>query len=627
MKHFYYTITLLFITLLLAVPCKAIELNEILIEAKRKNILPINTGLKNNFKHKLKNQTSLAKRDFTYLKELDPSEVIKNQVIIKLKDLSSEKLILDAIKEFNEELSQNIVIDQISNDNDEVNTQNHEQLSQTLTLEKDPRKKLLLTKKLEIIENGKKSFLELGLNRAYQVTFETDLDIDQLSELINFLNSKDFIEYTEPNFLLKLSIGSVNDPEYVLGNQWGLDKIQAGKAWGISTGDGVIVSVIDDGIDYSLPDLRNQVPYGYDFEQNDNTPMPNSSSDAHGTHIAGIIAAEANSTGVVGVAYDAKLMAMKSVSLEQAVQSLKASTDQGANVINCSWKFQFNSQFLYDAFSYVRSSGSLAVVAAGNDAVNSASTYPASFGNVLTVAATTISDSRSSFSNYGSVVDIAAPGSGILSTVPLPKGFDFFDGTSMAAPFVSGVAALIFSYNPLFDNQDVYSIIVSSADTIKTDLPIGSGRLNAYSALVYSMVFKAYYAVDINKDGNISSYEESNFFWVTRNNTYNFKFDIDNNAVINNNDLDFIVNVIYSGTASENATYNQSPINKVLSSVDVDGDGILSSLEIKSFKTGIKKAFKSYNARYDIDSNGRVNNYDKKVIISVFRTIGYAKYF
>ncbi len=312
-----------------------------------------------------------------------------------------------------------------------------------------------------------------------------------------------------------------NDPSFSL--LWGLHNtgqsgglpdadIDAVEAWKITKENtGIIIGVIDTGVDYNHIDLSSniwnnpgEIPnnlvdddgngyiddyYGWDCRNEDNNPMDDHS---HGTHVAGTIAAIGNNgIGVTGVAWKAKLMSLKFLGSSgsgftaDAVQCLLYATMMDAKITSNSWGGGGYSQALYDAIAATNDNGYLFIAAAGNDNknVDISPHYPSSYNlpNVVSVSSTTSTDQRSSFSNYGSSVDIAAPGSNIYSTLP-NNGYGYKSGTSMATPHVSGVLALLYSKYPGIAMQEAIFVIKDSADIITTDKPIG-GRLNALNAL------------------------------------------------------------------------------------------------------------------------------------------------
>ncbi len=259
---------------------------------------------------------------------------------------------------------------------------------------------------------------------------------------------------------------------------WGQTLIGASDVWDQNImGQGVIVAVVDTALDYTHPQLKNQLAvnskeipnngidddgnglvddvYGYDFAQNVATPPK---VYTHGTHVAGIIAAQHETGRIAGLAPQAKILPIGFISdssgdLASAVKALKYAADRGAKVINASWGGSCDSVILKSTITDLADKNILVVTAAGNDGndLDSTPEFPSAYNlpNQLNVAAI---DSASPFYMIGwsnssfSLVQLAAPGVNIYSTVP--GGYQFLDGTSMAAPFVSGAAALLFSMKP-----------------------------------------------------------------------------------------------------------------------------------------------------------------------------------
>ena len=345
------------------------------------------------------------------------------------------------------------------------------------------------------------------------------------------------VRFAEPNYIIKIptieSAGQKvsnstipNDPE--LANLWGLHNtgqnggspdrdIDAPEAWDITTGsENVVVAVIDTGVDYSHPDLAanmwtntaelNGTPgvdddgngfvddiYGYDFANDDGDPMDD---HYHGTHVAGTIAAVGNNgLGITGVAWTARIMALKFLAADgtgltsDAVSCIEYATQMGAHLTNNSWGGGAYSQTLKDA---IDANGRLFVAAAGNDDLNNDLNphYPSSYEspNILAVLSTDSNDNRASTSCYGKTsVDVAAPGVGIYSTSP-GNSYRYLSGTSMATPHVSGLAVLLLAQDAsLSTNELKAKILLSGEHRISLEhLCITEKRINAYNALNYT---------------------------------------------------------------------------------------------------------------------------------------------
>jgi thermitase len=287
--------------------------------------------------------------------------------------------------------------------------------------------------------------------------------------------------------------------------------IDAPEAWAISTGSPTVaVAVIDTGIDYTHPDLAANYAGGYDFVNLDADPMDD---HGHGTHVSGTIAAAMNNLtndptvaeGVVGVAPNARILAYKVCAADGTCsdfaiqQAIAQAIADGAKVINMSLGSADVSQSLNDSVQAAWNAGLVIVSAAGNNGVDNVPFYPAAFDNVISVAAFDEDDMRASFSNYGSWVDISAPGNVIASTYPMSSCvpstepgntgcYTWLSGTSMATPHVSGAAALVWSRPDVTTNTQVVDILLRSADpvgvaSVRLDTWTIHGGLNLYNAL------------------------------------------------------------------------------------------------------------------------------------------------
>lgn len=281
--------------------------------------------------------------------------------------------------------------------------------------------------------------------------------------------------------------------------RYNLAKINAVAAWdSCSQGEGVIVAVVDTGIDLDHPDLQANLVSGRSFVSGVSSP---DDDEGHGTHVAGIVAGVSNNGGIIGVAPKASLMPVKVLNDQGSgwtydiADGIEWAVDNGAGVINLSLGSVDKSSTLQAAVDYATNQGALLVAAGGNcgDSLYFLSgctyqdqpVYPAGYTNVMAVASTDSSDNQSSFSNEGSYIEIAAPGSNIYSTYP-SAGYATMSGTSMASPHVAGLAALIWSQNPSWTNQEVRAQIRATAQDLGSsgwDSKFGYGRIDADAAL------------------------------------------------------------------------------------------------------------------------------------------------
>jgi subtilisin family serine protease len=345
-------------------------------------------------------------------------------------------------------------------------------------------------------------------------------------EVADRLDDSDVITYVEPNYVVSAT-RMPNDPAFA--RLWGLHNtgqldgtpgadISAVSAWDVITDGDVKVAVVDTGIDYRHTDLDENVwtnpgetvdhvdndgngyvddIHGIDLANGDSDPLDDSS---HGTHVAGIIGAEGNNgVGTVGVSWKVKLMALKFLdnngegNTADAAAAIDYAVAAGAKVINASWGGPAFSQTLYQAVKRAGDQGVLFVAAAGNSTANAdvSPDYPAAFDlpNVISVAASDPADELLYFSNYGKKsVDLAAPGEEIYSTVAVRggvSGYGTYSGTSMAAPYVSGTAALYESRYPGSSVQTVRNAILSSVDLVPAfaNKTVTGGRLDVARAL------------------------------------------------------------------------------------------------------------------------------------------------
>ncbi len=309
------------------------------------------------------------------------------------------------------------------------------------------------------------------------------------SQLVSLIRNPDVVKVEND--------GEVRIIDSELDNSWGIKVIKADLAQAAgNTGSGVKVAVIDTGIYYLHPELADVYKGGYDFVNNDNDPMDD---NGHGTHCAGIIAAKKDGIGVVGVAPNVDLYAVKVIAANgygqwsTVIAGLQWCIDSGIQVTSNSYGGTGYSAILESAFQTVYDAGILSVAAAGNsgggETIDS-TIFPARFPSVIAVAATDINNARAYFSSTGPATEISAPGLNIYSTVPPwglgnSSGYAFLSGTSMAGPHIAGVVALVKSAHPTWDNETIRGQIRASGIDLGLsghDWLYGFGLVDAYLA-------------------------------------------------------------------------------------------------------------------------------------------------
>lgn len=272
-------------------------------------------------------------------------------------------------------------------------------------------------------------------------------------------------DFTEPNYTVSLLNTYPNDPQ--LPQQYYLNNILAPQGWDYTTGSvAITIAVLDTGLDTNHVDLAPKVLPGYDFLENDTVPQdPN----GHGTLVAGIAAGISNNgIGIAGVSWGAQIMPLRVLdaagngSYDNVAQAILWATDHGARVINMSFGGTDFSEVVQTAVNYALERGVVLVAATGNAGATSV-LYPAAIAGVIGVGATDSSNQLASFSNTGDGVDVVAPGISICSTSPGNQYSCLRSGTSMAAPQVSGLAALLASLPGMYYSDWIVSEIESNA--------------------------------------------------------------------------------------------------------------------------------------------------------------------
>lgn len=270
------------------------------------------------------------------------------------------------------------------------------------------------------------------------------------------------------------------------GSAWHLPKIGAPAAWDVATGSGITIAILDGGVDASHPDLAARLVPGWNFfDNNSNT----ADITGHGTKVAGVAAAIGNNgVGVTGGAWNAKIMPMRISSSTGSItyystvaNALTWAADRGARVANISFVVSHVAS-VQTAAQYMRSKGGVVVSSAGNS--GTLMDVPAT-SSIITVAGTDSADLRASWSAYGAIVDVAAPGVGIYTTA-MGGSYGAYSGTSFASPLTASVVALMLSANPALQPSQIDSILTSTADDLGAagrDDYYGHGRINAARAV------------------------------------------------------------------------------------------------------------------------------------------------
>lgn len=349
------------------------------------------------------------------------------------------------------------------------------------------------------------------LQRTFLLEFS---DVANVMAIISELRATNSVDYAERVPITNSTLVP-NDPSY--SSQWHLAVVNASSAWNyFSTGSTIKIAIVDNAIDRTHQDLSGNLwtnpgetanngidddgngyiddINGYDVADNDNNPNPPNTSFDHGTHCAGIADAKTNnSTGIAGMGFSCKLMCVKATGNSASASSVTNGYDgvvyavaAGADVISMSWGGTGTSTTAQNIITWASQQGAVLVAAAGNSNTNTMF-YPAAYTECIAVAATNSNDTKASFSNYGTWVDISAPGNNIYSTLPSNQ-YGNMSGTSMACPLVAGLCGLMLSLNPYLTPADVRSCLTSSAVNINSMNSsyigqLGAGRIDANAAM------------------------------------------------------------------------------------------------------------------------------------------------
>ncbi|QQS30856.1 MAG: S8 family serine peptidase [Sphingobacteriales bacterium] len=348
----------------------------------------------------------------------------------------------------------------------------------------------------------------------YRIKFDKS---ELTAELISRLERFPYVEFAEkvPQHKTFLT------PNDIHPNQYNVLITQAEQAWDITTGNSnIVIGMVDDAVRLDHEDLAANIwtnpgeiagngidddgngyiddINGWDAADNDNNPNPPASADnfnfSHGTHCAGIAAAVTdNGTGIASVSFNVSLMAVKIADdatdqLTGAIEGVEYAIASGADVISMSWGGGAPSATEQAVFTTAHNQGIVLIAAAGNDNTSELM-YPASYQYVISVGASDDNDLRADFSNFGDSIDVMAPGVQIWSTVATStSAYEFYDGTSMACPYVAGLAALMLSFDPTATPDRIEQCLEETADNIDGLNPgfegqLGAGRVNAFLAV------------------------------------------------------------------------------------------------------------------------------------------------
>ena len=335
---------------------------------------------------------------------------------------------------------------------------------------------------------------------------------EMVDAFIRELASNSAIEYAEKAPIFKLHY-TPNDPAYsTTGNRWHLDKINASTAWNITTGNANIkVAVLDNGIWVNHPDLVNKIVAQIDLGDGDNDPTPPSMTTdwSHGTHTTGLVAAQTNNgVGTAAIGFNVSIMAVKVArdidsALVAGFEGIVWAADNGARVISMSWGSAQYFQTMQNIVDYAYSKGCVLVASAGNDGTTTL-TYPAGLNHVISVGSTDGNSKKSSFSQYGSTIDVMAPGGyqndgGIIDIIlnncvystaygTGSNAYIKMAGTSMSAPIVAGLCGLMLSVDSTLTPSRLENYLKASCTNINSQNPsyigqLGAGLINAFAAV------------------------------------------------------------------------------------------------------------------------------------------------
>lgn len=474
---------------------------------------------------------------------------------------------------------------------------------------------------------------EVKLANIYRAEFISEKKMSELQNVLKDFRMIEDVHSAELEAIHRICLPTQpyvpSDPSY--SNQWYLEKIMADYAWGLweteAPGDStVLIGIVDTGVDYLHPDLEHTLYInpgedidgdglitavdsngvdddfngkiddfrGWDFVGSTKSSGPHPDNDvrppeagpgqdlSHGTHVAGIAAAMTdNGIGVAGVSFQSKIIVTKQAydddsGLWNAYDGIMYCAQMGAKVINCSWGSTGFSSYENGVINTVSGDpyNAIVVCSAGNDGTDNDiyHHYPSDYANSIAVASVTSSDQKASFSNYGSVIDISAPGTNIYSTIHWNAGgYASWPGTSMSTPIVAGSFALLKAWFPAQDRAWLIDNMLFNTDYIDDINPsyagqLGSGRVNIYNAIarhIYPLLSVKQYNYDIlddNGDGELTPGEKANLKLTIENDIYWISADNvtatlrSTSPYITFSDSTAVFGAIYSGDAKTNSS-------------------------------------------------------------------------
>lgn len=347
-----------------------------------------------------------------------------------------------------------------------------------------PRAGMATTEVNDIFKSVQGKARKLGQSDVHVIEFPNTVSAEAV---LRKYERHPMLKYAELDKKVAPSL-AVTDP--YIGSQWHLAKVNAPAAWDVSQGQGVVIAILDSGVDPAHPDLVNNLVPGY----NANDRSTNTRDICgHGTAVAGVAAAQTNNAiGVAGVAGHAKIMPVMIAHIDATTggcmgyystiaAGLTFAADNGAKIANISYGGVSTSASIQSAAQYLRNKGGLTFISANNNGINE--TY-APVSMMIPVSATDSNDNLFSWSSYGSFVSLSAPGS--TWTTKNGGTYSVWQGTSFASPLAAGVGALVMATNPLLGAADVESVLLSTAvdlGTVGRDIKFGHGRVDAFAAV------------------------------------------------------------------------------------------------------------------------------------------------